>query len=134
MRLLQSYLLPYYNKNKEKFIMRLKDNLKELRKKAGYTQEELARKMHVRQYNISDYEIGRIEPNIQALIRFADVFHVSVDYLIGRREKDTKTNYEKMNQAEDPYIDIIKAEIEGLNEEQKKKLVETIRFLIDKYE
>ena len=71
--------------------MKLKDNLRFLRRKAGLTQAELAKKMHLRQYNISDYEIGRIEPNIQTLIRFADIFDVSLDFLVGRK---TRVNYQ----------------------------------------
>ena len=67
--------------------MKLKDNLRFLRRKAGLTQAELAKKMHLRQYNISDYEIGRIEPNIQTLIRFADIFDVSLDFLVGRKQE-----------------------------------------------
>ena len=64
--------------------MKLKDNLKFLRRKAGLTQAELAKKMHLKQYNISDYEIGRIEPNIAKLVHFADIFNVSLDTLVGR--------------------------------------------------
>ena len=60
--------------------------LKELRKKKGISQLRLAIDLNTTQNTISRYETGEREPGIIELIKIADYFHVSVDYLIGRTE------------------------------------------------
>ena len=60
--------------------------LKELRKKKGISQLRLAIELNTSQNTISRYETGEREPGIGELIKFADYFNVSVDYLIGRTE------------------------------------------------
>ena len=60
--------------------------LKELRKKKGISQLKLATDLNTTQNTISRYETGEREPGIDELIKIADYFNVSVDYLIGRTE------------------------------------------------
>ena len=60
--------------------------LKELRKKKGISQLRLATDLNTTQNTISRYETGEREPGIDELIKIADYFNVSVDYLIGRAE------------------------------------------------
>ena len=60
--------------------------LKELRKKKGISQLRLATDLNTTQNTISRYETGEREPGIDDLIKIADYFNVSVDYLIGRTE------------------------------------------------
>lgn len=60
--------------------------LKELRKKKGVSQLRLATDLDTTQNTISRYETGEREPGIDELIKIADYFNVSVDYLIGRTE------------------------------------------------
>jgi repressor LexA len=70
--------------------------LKELRRTKDITQEELAKQMQLSPSTIGMYETGRREPDFDTIQKFADFFHVSTDYLIGRDEiplfelKDTK--------------------------------------------
>ena len=60
--------------------------LKELRKKKNISQLRLATELNTTQNTISRYETGEREPGIDELIKIADYFNVSVDYLIGRTE------------------------------------------------
>ena len=60
--------------------------LKELRKAKGLSQLKLAIDLNTNQNTISRYETGEREPGIVELIRIADYFSVSVDYLIGRTD------------------------------------------------
>ena len=62
--------------------------LKELRKEAKKTQVEVANYLHISQSNYGKYELEEIEPNIQTLIKLADYYKVSLDYLIGRNYKN----------------------------------------------
>lgn len=59
------------------------ERLKMLRMHAGISQKKLADMMQVSQQSINKYENHDVQPDLQTLIRFADFFHVSVDYLIG---------------------------------------------------
>lgn len=60
------------------------ERLKMLREKAGWTQEELAEKIKVSDVTINRYEKGTRRPDMDILELFADIFGVSVDYLLGR--------------------------------------------------
>ena len=60
--------------------------LKALRKKKGISQLRLATDLNTTQNTISRYETSKREPGIAELIKIADCFHVSVDYLIERTE------------------------------------------------
>jgi len=60
--------------------------IKELRKKKGISQQRLATDLNTTQNTISRYETGEREPGIDELIKIADYFNVSVDYLIGRTD------------------------------------------------
>jgi len=58
--------------------------LKELRKEKGLTQGEVANKIFMTQNGYSNYENGKTEPTIETLCKLADLYNVSLDYLIGR--------------------------------------------------
>lgn len=62
--------------------MILADKLIALRKKAGYSQEELAEKMGVTRQSVSKWESGQSIPDIEKIIRISDLFEVSIDYLL----------------------------------------------------
>ncbi|MBE5753110.1 MAG: helix-turn-helix transcriptional regulator [Clostridiales bacterium] len=66
--------------------------LKELRKKRKISQLKLAMDLNMNQNSISRYENGEREADYATLIKFADYFKVSIDYLLGR------TNNPKMNE------------------------------------
>lgn len=60
--------------------------LKEIRKSKGISQLKLAMDLNTSQNTISRYETGDREPGINELIKIADYFDVSVDYLLERTE------------------------------------------------
>ncbi|MGN0660485.1 MAG: helix-turn-helix domain-containing protein [Oscillospiraceae bacterium] len=61
--------------------------IKELRKARNITQLKMAMDLNTNQNTISRYENGEREPGIIELIKIADYFDVSVDYLLGRTDK-----------------------------------------------
>ena len=65
--------------------------LKELRKKNNISQLKLALDFNLNQNSISRYETGEREAGYALLIRFADYFDVSIDYLLERTD-NPKTN------------------------------------------
>lgn len=59
--------------------------LKELRKEKKLTQKEIAEQIGIKQNSYSDWETGKNEPNFENLIKLADFFEVSLDWLFGRK-------------------------------------------------
>ncbi len=62
--------------------------LVELRESKRMTQCQLAKIIHVTPGTISNYEKGVHYPDVEKLTDLADLFDVSVDYLLGRCESD----------------------------------------------
>ena len=57
--------------------------LKILRKSRGWSQKTLGDKLGMHKNVISYYELGQRLPDVEALVSIANLFHVSVDYLLG---------------------------------------------------
>lgn len=57
--------------------------LRDLREDHDITQKELADYLHVRQNTYSQYETGLRQLPLEALIRLADYFETSTDYILG---------------------------------------------------
>ena len=62
----------------------MKDKIKALRKSLGYSQEELAKMINVHQTAVSQWEQGRTTPDLETVKKLAELFNVSIDYLLGR--------------------------------------------------
>lgn len=62
----------------------MKFRLKELRKERNISQVRLAIDLEMNQNTISRYETLERQADYDTLIRFADYFNVSLDYLLGR--------------------------------------------------
>lgn len=60
-------------------------NIKDIRTRKGLTQAEVASALGVSSVVYSRYETGSRQPSIDMLVQMADIFGVTVDYLLGRR-------------------------------------------------
>ena len=60
--------------------------LKEIRKKKKISQLKLALDLNMNQNTISRYENMERQADYETLVRFADYFEVSLDYLLGRTD------------------------------------------------
>ena len=63
------------------------ENIRNLRVDAGMTQQQVAEYLNVKQNTYSQYEIGVLNYQIDVLCRLADLYQVSVDYLLGRTDE-----------------------------------------------
>jgi len=66
----------------------LSERLKECRREKGYTQNQVAIYCDITEKTYQNYELMTREPKIEILIRIADLFETTIDYLVGR--KNTK--------------------------------------------
>ena len=64
----------------------LAKRLKQCRKDKGYTQNEVAVYCNITEKTYQNYELMSREPKLEILIKIADVFDVSLDYLFGRTD------------------------------------------------
>ena len=60
--------------------------IRSLRTDSGYTQKQIAEYLHIKQNTYSQYEIGVLNYPVDVLIKLADLYGVSVDYLLGRTD------------------------------------------------
>lgn len=70
--------------------------LQELREDRNISRKELAAFLNISVSTLGMYEQGRREPNIDMLIKLADYFNVSLDFLVGR----SANNEERKNMLE----------------------------------
>ena len=61
--------------------------IKELRKFYNLTQNEFGERINLTGHNVGDWERGKCEPSITDLIKIAETFDVSIDYLTGRTDE-----------------------------------------------
>lgn len=73
------------------------DKLILLRKKAGWSQEELAEQMDITRQSVSKWEGAQSVPDLEKMIRLSELFGVSTDYLL----KDEIEEAEQLNSSND---------------------------------
>lgn len=69
------------------------ERIRDLRVDHSYTQQQVADYLDVRQNTYSQYEIGVLNYPLDVVIKLADLYEVSVDYLLGRTS--VRTPYPK---------------------------------------
>ena len=65
----------------------MQNRLKELRRSRGYTQVSLQMQTGIEQALLSKFESGERIPPTETLLRLADFYNVSIDYILCRTEK-----------------------------------------------
>ena len=85
--------------------MTFNEKLLSLRRKSGFSQEELAEKLNVSRQAVSRWEMGETMPDAKNLLELSDIFGVSIDSLL-RDEKQTgeATAREKPQTVNNTYI------------------------------
>ena len=68
------------------------ERIKELRLKKNWKQSELAHMLQISQNTLSYWEQGKYQPDIETLKKLAEIFLVSVDYLIGHTDNPAPAN------------------------------------------
>lgn len=69
--------------------MNIDERLQELRKKAGYSQEQVAEMLGISRQAISKWESGQGNPEIDNIIKLTEIYHVSTDYILLGQESST---------------------------------------------
>lgn len=102
--------------------------LKKERIKKGLNQPELAHALKVAKQTISNWENGNRTPDSNMLVKIANFFNVSVDYLLGRTEMRDIAIYEKKVKGHDVRIEYdTKVYPDGLTYDQVIDILESLK-------
>lgn len=66
--------------------MMFSDRLRWLRNRFGYSQAAMAEKLSISRMAYTQYESGHRQPSLDTLLRIAQVYDVSLDYLLGKSD------------------------------------------------
>lgn len=103
--------------------------IRELRKKKGLTQVELAEKVGISNVSLSNYERGTQMPDLITLAKIAVELDVSTDVLLGIQEEITENEMPRTDEAR-----ILAKGIDKLPKEQREQALSVIRAMFAKYE
>ncbi|MCP4130221.1 MAG: helix-turn-helix transcriptional regulator [bacterium] len=101
--------------------------IKELRKSRGWTQGELADKIDIEIKMISHYETKKSVPSIDSLVKMAELFNVSTDYLL--IEHAPKRSFLREMDKDKELADKI-SEVMSLPEKDREVVVRVIDALV----
>ena len=109
----------------------MENNLKAIRNKKNLLQTKVAMDLHTTQETISSYETGRVFPSADMLVRLADYYNTSIDYLLCRTKYDMPIEEVKPDNISEKDF-VILNKINKLSEIGKEKVESYIDGLNDK--
>ena len=95
--------------------MILADKIIRLRRKNGWSQEELAEKMNVSRQAVSKWESAQTVPDLEKILMLGALFGVTTDYLLGR-ETEVRLNVEGLPEAVIAHIALLIEDLRSTNE------------------
>lgn len=116
--------------------MRFGNRIAELRNDRHMTQEDLAQKLGISRAALSHYENNRREPDHEITQKLADLFKVSVDYLMGRSQNqnmdltlEAREFIDNLELSDQDILDKFCLTIDGtrLSQEEAKRFIAFIR-------
>ncbi len=81
----------------------IKNRIRDLREDMDLRQIDVSNSTGIDQKTLSNYETGKTNPDSYAIIKLAEFFHVSTDYLLGYSDSNILTNddiIEKLDKIE----------------------------------
>lgn len=116
-------------------VKNLAKRLKELRDKSGWLQRDVADKLNVRSNTLSGYESGTRSPDPEMIVKLAELYQVSTDYLLGHKNHDDDESdavlfelYRSKIITEFPDVDLMFKDMASLTGEDLKEIYEYIKF------
>lgn len=86
----------------------MKNRIKDLREDMDLRQSDLSKAIGIDQRTISNYETGKTTPDGEALIKIANFFNVSIDYILYRSSCNATTNAKRIKLIEQIQRDLEK--------------------------
>ena len=92
----------------------LNEKIKQLRNSHGYSQVEFAKLLGVTKQCVSNWENDNVIPSIEMLVKIADVFRVTTDYVLGRSD-DTRLDVSGLTTEQIGHLSLIIEDIKKAN-------------------
>lgn len=92
----------------EEIVMTLAEKIMSLRKKAGWSQEELAEKLGVTRQSVSKWEVASSTPDITKIVQMSKLFGVTTDYLLCDEISEVVGDVLVDNRQESEHKEIVK--------------------------
>lgn len=89
-------------------IQGLSEKLKSLRLQFNYSQKEVSDLLGISPTALSGYETGEKTPSLERLVKFANLYHVSSDYLLGLDKTDSSRMIDTSHLSDEQYLTITK--------------------------
>ena len=99
--------------------------LKILRTEKGYSQKDIAQLLGITQQAYANYERGARQADYDTLNKLADIFGVSVDYILGRTEDLNNNDLDKQLDGVDFAL---WGEVHDLTDEEKQDIINFVKF------
>lgn len=106
------------------------ERLIKLRKSKKWTQQDVADKINISRSAYAGYELGRRVPEYATLEKMANLFGVSIDFMVGRDEQYLKPTKEQSDYVIREMVE--KYNIDLSDPQKKKDLERIIQFVFDK--
>ena len=107
------------------------EKLKELREEKELTQDVLAEKLSISRSTVGMLELGTRMPSIEVLVKIADFFNVSIDYLLGKPEN--RTEPVKHASDNDPKVQLKQLLVKAGYHNIPKEILEMLQLILAKY-
>jgi transcriptional regulator with XRE-family HTH domain len=116
--------------------MNIGSRIAHLRDQRGWTQEHLASSLGISRAALSHYEKNRREPDSETLTKVADLFKVTIDYLVGRTDNphmvldsDVGQFVDKLELSDEEILDKFSLTIDGreLTPEEARRFIAFVR-------
>src|SRR5690606_20618535 len=109
--------------------------LKMLREKHGYLQKFVADKLGIRSNTLSGYETGTRSPDPEMLVKLAELYNVTTDYLLGitdipfvDNEQNRKNAIIEKIKTEFSDADLMFKDLSDMSADQLEEVYEFIKF------
>jgi len=104
--------------------------IKQIRKEIGLSQKDLANKLKMHATQLARYEVGRIKPSLDAILKIARFCEVSVDYLLDGENKELT----KMAKIYDQELLELTRKVDKLNKGKRDKIKWVIQGMLSQIE
>lgn len=113
--------------------VKFNETLKKLRREKNLSQKELGNKLGLAESTIGMYEQGKRQPDYETLLKIADFFEVTLDFLLGN-PKDASSIKEKeaTYSISDPDLQIAFKDASDFSEEARRQAIDFIEYLKEK--
>lgn len=107
------------------------NTIKKLRNEKGLTQMNLAELMGIDQTTVSKWELGKATPDTPILIRLAEFFDVSTDYLLGLSNYYYPDFIKSENKYSDEELQLLE-DFRSLPRQEKAQAAEYVHYLAER--